>query len=72
MTTKNKTITEHLKSAGSYSAPAQAMGAAFGIILSYHNPEMPLEVILAYVGIFAFVFNMAYLGVVKFVEYKYN
>jgi hypothetical protein len=63
-----KSVGEHVKSAASYAAPVQTVTAAFGVIFSFNNPDMPVEVVFAYAGLFGFAFNLMYAGGIKLMD----
>lgn len=60
-----ETLSQRLQNSASYAVPVYTTAAAFGTILSYHQPEMPMAVIFAYTTLFAVALNLAY-GAARF------
>lgn len=64
-----ESLSERLQNSVSYAVPVQLLTSALGIILSYHNPEMPVEVVFAYSTIVGISLNVVY-AVLRFLGAK--
>lgn len=64
----HKTIGDHLRSTVEIAAPVQAVTTFVGVIFAYYNPNMPMEVVLAFTGLFGIAFNVAYIVVSKWLN----
>lgn len=64
----HKTVGDHLRSTLEIAAPVQAVTTFVGVIFAYYNPDMPMEVVLAFTGLFGIAFNVAYIVASKWMN----
>lgn len=64
-----ETLSDRLQNSASYAIPVQLFASALGVIIHYHQPSMPVEVIFAYTTLAGILGNIGY-AVARFVGSK--
>ena len=62
----SKQVGDHIAETTRIAAPVQTITSLVGVVFIYYNPDMPIEVAMACIGLFGYMFNVLYVAVIKY------